>query len=129
MNIPARAILFGIVLGLIQSAHAEGGAWEPSTLNPATLDKVHGALKVYQQCANDQTQAHLNDKMDSRKVTDLILKACEDKLTPVKTAFDAEKVPAEISERYMRAKRSQAAQQILRVVMATQAVQSAEPAR
>jgi hypothetical protein len=125
MKILARALLSAALLGLAHpAARADGETWEPSTLSPATIDKVQASLKVYQQCANDETRAHLNDKMDSRKVTDLILKNCEDRLIPIKAAFDAEKVPDAISERYLRSKRSWAGQQILRVVMANQAVQS-----
>jgi len=128
MTPPARAALIGALLAFAAAIHAEEGSWEPSTLSPATLDKVRDTLKVYQQCANDETRAHLDDKMDSRQVADLILRNCEDKLNGIKTAFDAEKVPASISERYMRSKRSMAAQQILRVVMAHQAMQSAQAA-
>ncbi|BBL74840.1 hypothetical protein [Methylomagnum ishizawai] len=129
MNPPVRAALIGALLAFAATAHAEEGTWEPSTLSPATLDKVQASLKVYQQCVNDETRAHLNDKMDSRQVADLILRNCEDKLNGIKTAFDAEKVPAPISERYMRSKRSMAAQQILRVVMAHQAMQSTQAAQ
>jgi hypothetical protein len=103
----------------------ESQTWQPSTLSEQTLDKVQAALKVYQQCVNDETRVHLNDHEDSRRVADTILKNCEGKLSEVKAPFDAEKVPESISERYLRSKRSLAAQQVLRVVMATQAVRSA----
>jgi hypothetical protein len=100
--------------------------WQPSTLKEETLNKVHEGLRVYEQCVNDQTRAHINDPEDSRRVTDLILKNCEDKLMAVKAPFDAEHVPDAISERYLRSKRSQAAQQVVRVVMATQALRSSQ---
>ena len=106
----------------------ESQEWQPSTLSEETLAKVQARLLDYQHCINDETRTHINDAMDSRRITDQILKNCEDKLSAVKTAFDAENVPSSISERYCRSKRSHAAQQILRVVMATQAVRSAEEA-
>ncbi|CAL1241522.1 conserved exported protein of unknown function [Candidatus Methylocalor cossyra] len=109
--------------------HAEEGNWEPSTLSQATQDRVHAALSAYQRCVDGETRAHLNDRADSRRVTEAILRACEDPLTAIKTAFDAEHVPAALSERYLRSKRSLAAQQILRLVMANQAVRAADPQR
>lgn len=74
--------------------HAEEGNWEPSTLSQATQDRVHAALSAYQRCVDGETRAHLNDRADSRRVTEAILRACEDPLTAIKTAFDAEHVPA-----------------------------------
>lgn len=127
MNIPVRALFFIAAAALAAAVQAEGEGWAPSTLSPATLDKVHAGLEVYGKCANDETRAHIDDRDDSRRVADLILKNCEPKLTAIKAAFDAEKVPDSISERYLRSKRSLIAQQVLRVVMATQAVQSTQP--
>lgn len=133
MRVLANVLLAGLALAACRQAPVKNAeepqAWQPSTLSEQTLDQVNAGLRVYQQCANDETRAHLNDRMDSRKVTDVILKNCEDKLSAIKTAFDAEQVPASISERYLRSKRSMAAQQILRVVMATQAVRSTESGR
>lgn len=100
--------------------------WQPSTLSDKTLAQINGGLEQYQTCLNDETRAHLNDKEDSRKVTDLILRNCEKKLGPVKEAFDAEKVPGNLSDRYLRSKRSRAAQQVVKVVMGAQASRSIE---
>ena len=116
---------------LIGAARAEESEvikqeWQPSTLSEQTLNKVNAGVEQYQTCLNDETRTHINDKDDSRRVTDLILRNCEAKLTVVKTAFDDEKVPGVISDRYIRSKRSRAAQQIVRVVMATQAQRSVE---
>jgi hypothetical protein len=133
MRVLASVLFAGLALAGCQQAPTKSAeepqAWQPSTLKEQTLDQVNAGLRVYQQCVNDQTRAHLNDDMDSRKITDVILKDCEDKLSAIKGAFDAEQVPASISERYLRSKRSMAAQQILRVVMATQAVRSTAPGR
>lgn len=99
--------------------------WQPSTLKEETMNQVHAGLRVYELCVNDETKKHINDKEDSRRITDLILKNCEDKLQAVKAPLDAEQVPDAASERFLRRQRSQVAQQVLRVVMATQAVRSA----
>ena len=109
-----------------EESEATKQEWQPSTLSEQTLNKVNAGVEQYQTCLNDETRTHINDKDDSRRVTDLILRNCEAKLTVVKTAFDAEKVPGVISDRYIRSKRSRAAQQIVRVVMATQAQRSVE---
>lgn len=117
-------LLAGIVLPACQTEVKPSQDWQPSTLSQATQDKVHEALRIYQQCVNDQTRLHLNDKEDSRKVAESILAHCEGKLSAVKAPFDAEKVPDSISNRYLRSKRSLAAQQVMRVVMASQALRS-----
>jgi hypothetical protein len=129
MQTPVHRLLILAALGLVQPVLAEepAGTWEPSTLKPETLDRVRETLESYQRCLDEETRAHLDDKLDSRRVADTILKNCESQLTTIKTAFDAEKVPDSISERYLRSKRSQAAQQVLRVVMATQATRSVNP--
>lgn len=101
--------------------------WEPSTLKPETISRVQSAVKVYERCADEQTRAHINDRDDSRAVTDRILEACEAKLSDAKRAFAAENVPDTLSERYLHSRRSRIAQQVVRVVMATQAVRSANP--
>jgi hypothetical protein len=75
---------------------------------------------------NDETRARLNDPGDSRQVTDRILHACEPRLNLIHDAFGAENVPVPLAQRYMRSKRSLAAQQILRTVMAHQAMRAAE---
>jgi hypothetical protein len=110
----------------VQAEESNNQEWQPSTLSDAAIQRVHGALEGYQRCLNQETQKHLKDPEDSRKVTDLILGLCEDQLTAVKKTFDEEKVPAGASDRYIRGKRSRAAQQIVRVVMAEEASRSAK---
>lgn len=100
--------------------------WQPSTLSDKTLAKVKAGVEDYFKCLNDETLKHVQDKDDSRRVTDLILGNCEKRLGAVKEAFDAEKVPANLSERYLRSKRSRGAQQVVKVVMQAQALRHAE---
>ena len=100
--------------------------WQPSTLSDKTLAKVNAGVEDYFKCLNDETLKHVQDKDDSRRVTDLILGNCEKRLGAVKEAFDAEKVPANLSERYLRSKRSRGAQQVVKVVMQAQALRHAE---
>jgi len=100
--------------------------WKPTTLSDKTLAKINQAVESYQHCLNDETNKHVNDPEDSRKLTDLILSACDPKLAPIKPAFRTEKVPDVISERYLQRKRSQAAQQVVRVVMGAHALRYRE---
>lgn len=100
--------------------------WQPSTLSEQAQAQVNAGVQQYQACLNDETRIHVNDKDDSRRVTDLILRNCEKKLTAVKEALDAEKVPRGLSDRYLRSKRSLGAQQVVRVVMGAQAARHAE---
>ncbi len=127
MSIRYTRPLLATALLVLQTAHAAPNEeWQGTTLSDATLQKVQLALVGYQQCVNEDTQAHINDKMDSRALTDAVLKRCEEKLGAVKTAFDQEKVPAEISERYMRSRRTHAARNILKTIMGIQAMRSVE---
>jgi hypothetical protein len=127
MKILSRTLFVGIALVFLPPAFGEGEEeWKASTLKDETLQKVQTALVGYQQCVNDETRLHINDKLDSRAVTDSVLKKCEEKLGAVKTAFDGENVPASVSERYMRSRRTHAARNILKTVMGIQALRSAE---
>ena len=100
--------------------------WKPTTLSEKTLEKINQAVDSYHRCLNDETTKHVNDPEDSRKLTDLILSVCDPKLGPIKPAFQAEKVPDVISERYLQRKRSQAAQQVVRIVMGAHALRYRE---
>ncbi|WP_370525787.1 DUF2760 domain-containing protein [Methylococcus sp. BF19-07] len=117
-----------VALGAPAFLHAEG-EWQPSTLSEATLAKVHEAAKAYQDCLNEAFRAHVGEDVDSRLQTDRILHACENRLTPMKAAFDAEQVPDSISERYMRSYRTRGARDLVRLLMSAQAARAAaEPA-
>ena len=100
--------------------------WKPTTLSEKTLGKINQAVDSYHRCLNDETTKHVNDPEDSRKLTDLILSVCDPKLSPIKPAFQAEKVPDVISDRYLQRKRSQAAQQVVRIVMGAHALRYRE---
>jgi hypothetical protein len=118
-------ILAGVLISGCQSAPVES-KWKPSTLSDQTIAKANAAVRDYQKCLNDETLARVNDQLDPRVVADTILQRCEYKLAPIKAAYDAENVPASISERYMRKNRSQGAQSVLRFVMAVQAMRASE---
>ncbi|MGI9211916.1 MAG: hypothetical protein ACR2HF_05545 [Methylococcaceae bacterium] len=126
MSIPSRLLYALLVLFSISSvwADAPNEAWQGTSLSDETLQKVQRTLVDYQQCITEQTQGHINDRLDSRAITDLVLKKCEERLAGIKTAFDGEKVPVEISERYMRSRRTHAARNILKAVMSVQALRS-----
>jgi hypothetical protein len=116
---------FSVVFAVTALNAAAEGEWAPSTLSEATMTKTREAQRGYEQCLNEQLVKHLASDTDSRAVTDTILKTCEDRLNPIRAAFDAEKVPAAITDRYLRQQRSRAAQGVLREIMAAQAVRQA----
>ena len=126
MSILSRLLCAWLILFSISSvkADATNEAWQGTSLSDETLQKVQRTLVDYQQCITEQTQGHINDHLDSRAITDLVLKKCEERLGGIKTAFDGEKVPVEISERYMRSRRTHAARNILKTVMSVQALRS-----
>ena len=129
MKVRSKMLGVGLMLGVsavVQAEESSSQEWQPSTLSDASIQKVHTGLEAYQRCLNEETQKHLKDREDSRKVTDVILGLCEDRLTAIKKVFDDEKVPSGASDRYIRGKRSRAAQQIVRVVMAEEASRSAQ---
>lgn len=101
-------------------------SWSESTLSEQTQQKIQAAAFDYQTCLNKQIMAGFPPQTDPRAVTDAILRACENRLIPIKTAFDAEKVPDEISNRYLRQKRTQGARNVLKFVLSVQAAQAAE---
>ncbi|MFM8442509.1 MAG: hypothetical protein ACKN9W_04090 [Methylococcus sp.] len=133
-SLPVSLAMAGVLFLLLPGVGAQAEEaepikqeWEPSTLSDKTLTKINAGLEDYQKCLNEETQKHVQDKEDSRKLTDLVLRNCEPRMTPIKAAFDAEKVPGALSDRYLRAKRSRAAQQVVKVMMQAQAARYSEP--
>ncbi|MGX2040701.1 hypothetical protein ACWJKU_11305 [Methylocaldum sp. MU1018] len=124
MRLFSRALIAGILISALPPAFGDD-EWRGTTLSDQTLEKVNMALVVYQGCVNQEARARINDQADSRALTDQVLKACEEKLSKAKAAFDSEKVPGTIAERYMRSRRTQAARQVLRTFMSAQAAQAA----
>lgn len=102
-------------------AGQEDQAWRESTLSPETIAKANAAVLDYRQCLAKETSAKAGGDGDSRTIANTILKACEDRLAAIKTAYDAEQVPAALSERYMRKTRSQGVQTVMFSVQAAQA--------
>lgn len=120
------SILLSVLIPLVSSSAGAEGEWEPSKLSEKTWDKVHESKVGYDACLNQQLLKNIASEADPRAVTDTILKACEDQLSPIRAAYDAEKVPAEMTDRYLRQQRSRAAQAVVREVMGAQAVRHAQ---
>ncbi len=95
--------------------------WHPSTLSEQTIAKANAAVTDYRKCLGEEIKARAEDRADPREIANSILKNCENRLPAIKSAFDAENVPAAISERYLRKTRSQGAQSVLRTVMGVHA--------
>jgi hypothetical protein len=102
--------------------------WHPSTLSEQTIAKANAAVLDYRKCLGEETKAKAEERGDPREIANTILKNCENRLMAIKTAFDAENVPAVISARYLRKTRSQGAQSVLRTVMGIHAERAGEEA-
>lgn len=116
-----------ILLTAANSKAEEEGQWEPSKLSEKAWDQARQAKVAYDVCLNQQLVKNITSQADPRGVSDAILKACEEQLNPIRTAFAAEKVPSEMIDRYLRQQRSRAAQSIVREVMGAQAVRQSQP--
>lgn len=126
-NCRAALVFWGALIAA--STFAAEGEWEPSTLSEKTMNATREAKLAYDRCLGERLQAAIGSDADSRAVADGILRACEDRLSPIHTALAAEKVPDGLIDRYLRQQRSRAAQAVLREVMGAQAVrQSAQDA-
>ncbi|WNV03829.1 hypothetical protein RP726_15500 [Candidatus Methylospira mobilis] len=104
------------------------GTWTESTLSEQTLKKIQADSFDYQQCLHQQLMGEIPAETDESTVTDMILGRCEERLKPIKATFDAEKVPDDISSRYLEKKRSYAKRNVMRFVRSVQAAQAAEAA-
>jgi hypothetical protein len=137
MNLHAILLISGLFLAGCQSAADKkadsastqtSDTWNESTLSEQTQQKIQAEALNYQKCLNQQLMTGFPTNVDPRAVTDTILRRCEEHLIPIKTAFDAEKIPDDISNRYLRQKRTQGARNVLKFVMSAQAAQAAETA-
>lgn len=117
-----RIIIAVCVWAVAASAIAAEQSWQESILKPATLKKVSAASNQYQRCMGEQLSSYLDSGQDPRGITDAILKQCESQLQPMRDAFIAEKVPPEMADRYLHKTRTHAARNLIREVMAMQAV-------
>lgn len=100
--------------------------WQESSLSKETIAKANATVLDYRLCLDKETKAQAGGEGDSRAIANNILKACEPRLGGIKEAFDAENVPAAISERYQRKTRSQGVQMVMFRVQAVQAQKAAE---
>jgi prophage DNA circulation protein len=127
MALLSGLVSMSTVVGAEEAATAEiPQEWKPTTLSEKTLATIQKSVESYHRCLDAETKKHVKDPEDSRKLTDEILTACDAKLSPIKPAFQSEKVPDALSERYLQRKRSQAAQQIVQVVMGAHALRYRE---
>lgn len=111
-----------------QSAQADQTSqeWQASTLSAETIAKANAAVLDYRQCLAKEAAARNQERGDPRAISNEILKTCEDRLPAIKAAFDAENVPAAISERYIRKTRSQGVQSVMFAVSSVQAQKAGE---
>ncbi len=96
--------------------------WQPSTLSPETMETANRTVSAYHACISRKIGAFRKAELDSRAVTDEIMKLCDSQLNPIKDAFAVENVPPSITDRYIQRKRTQATRKVLQTMMTYQAM-------
>ncbi len=96
--------------------------WQPSTLSPETMETANRTVSDYHTCITQKIGAFRKAELDSRAVTDEIMKQCDSQLNPIKDAFAAENVPPSIADRYIRRKRTQTTRKVLQTMMTYEAM-------
>ncbi len=99
--------------------------WQSSALSEETIQTARLASTDYFSCIEHELIQFRYQGGDSRYETGKLLKRCENRLIPIQTAFAKEKVDDAIIRRYLRRKRTQAARQVLRIIMSMEARQRA----
>ncbi|HHJ38166.1 MAG: hypothetical protein AXA67_03490 [Methylothermaceae bacteria B42] len=99
--------------------------WQPSTLSSQTIQSARQASNDYFSCIEHELIRYQYRGGDSRYETGKLLKRCENRLAPIRTAFAKENVDDTITQRYLRRKRTQAARHVLRIIMSMEARQRA----
>ncbi len=111
------------LLAAFQASAAEdqSNQWQATTLSDTTIKQVQQAKYKYMQCITREMQNAAYVGMDSRTATDKVMKKCESSLSNIRTVFSAEKVPATISDRYLKKTRTETARKILQQLMFAEA--------
>ncbi len=99
----------------------QGKSWHPSTLSEQTKEIALTASRDYFGCIDRELNQYHYQGGDSRYETQALLRLCEKRLDPIRTAFASEGVPSRITNRYMKRKRTQAARHVLRVILSMEA--------
>jgi uncharacterized damage-inducible protein DinB len=87
--------------------------WKSTSLNEATIKHIQQAKFQYMTCITKEITKKEYVKIDTRAATDKILKQCEPSLGEVKKVFAEEKVPDNITQRYLKSTRTQTARKVL----------------
>lgn len=92
-------------------------SWQASALSEQTIVQATQAGREYFTCIQEELIRYRYQGGDSRYETQSLLRRCEDRLVPIRSAFAAEGVDSRITERYLKRKRTQAARHVLEVIM------------
>ena len=104
-----------------QNAAPTTNRWRPSTLSEATRQTALQASRDYFGCIEHELMHYRYNGGDSRYETQALLRRCEQRLQPIRSAFSHEGVDPRITRRYLKRKRTQAARYVLRNIMALEA--------
>ncbi len=109
-------IFFAVSLQAL-AADKSGEEWQATTLTDETIANIQKSKYKYMTCITNEVKKRLKVKMDTRKLTDEILKQCEKSLANVRETFIKEKVPEKSADRYMKMTRTQTARKVLKEMM------------
>lgn len=96
-------------------------SWQASALSEQTIIQATQASQEYFACIQEELARYRYQGGDSRYETQSLLRRCEARLTPIRSAFAAEGVDPHITERYLKRKRTQAARHVLEAIMGAEA--------
>ncbi len=110
-------LMFCAISFQVMAADKSGEEWQATTLPDETIANIQKSKYQYMTCITNEVKKRMKLKMDSRKLTDEILKACEKSLADVRETFIKEKVPEKSADRYMKMTRTQTARKVLKEMM------------
>ncbi|WP_460034071.1 hypothetical protein [Methylothermus subterraneus] len=97
-------------------------------MSEKTIAQAIQASQAYFACVQEELGRYRYQGGDSRYETQSLLKRCESRLQPIRSAFAAEGVDPRITERYLKRKRTQAARYALEAILELEARQRAAQA-
>lgn len=99
------------------AAEKSNDEWQATSLSDETIANIQKSKYQYLTCITNEVKKRIKVKMDSRRATDHILKACEKSLANVRETFIKEKVPEKSADRYMKMTRTKTARKVLKEMM------------
>jgi len=95
--------------------------WHNTTISEDTIKKIQAASYEYKKCVSDEIQKPAYVNQDTRKATDIIMKACEPVLARMREVYLSENVPGVVADRHLKQMRMQTTRNALQSLMFSEA--------